>query len=67
VAVIGNKVCDQDDLDFLRGQVGDDLLCWLGRSPHVRSAERGRVLPISALEPGNLAAQVDPDFVPVGH
>jgi CO dehydrogenase maturation factor len=56
VAVIGNKVCDQDDLDFLRDEVGDNLLCWLGRSAHVRQAERGRVLPISELEPDNLAA-----------
>ena len=56
VAVIGNKVCDQDDLDFLRAEVGDNLLCWLGRSGHVRSAERGRVLPITDLEPDNLAA-----------
>jgi CO dehydrogenase maturation factor len=56
IAVIGNKVCDRDDLDFLRDQVGDDLVCWLGRSSHVRSAERGRVLPITELEPENLAA-----------
>ncbi|MFC0548771.1 ATP-binding protein [Kutzneria chonburiensis] len=56
VAVIGNKVCDQDDLDFLRDQVGDDLLCWLGRSDHVRSAERGQVRPVDELEPDNLAA-----------
>ncbi|HTI21439.1 MAG TPA: ATP-binding protein [Kutzneria sp.] len=56
VAVIGNKVCDEDDLDFLRDQVGDDLLCWLGRSAHVRSAERGQVRPVDELEPDNLAA-----------
>ncbi|MFC0430112.1 ATP-binding protein [Kutzneria buriramensis] len=56
IAVIGNKVCDQDDLDFLRDEVGDNLLCWLGRSSHVRAAERGRVLPVSELEPDNLAA-----------
>ena len=56
IAVIGNKVCDRDDLDFLRDEVGDNLLCWLGRSAHVRAAERGRVLPVSELEPDNLAA-----------
>jgi CO dehydrogenase maturation factor len=56
VAVIGNKVCDQDDLDFLRDQVGDDLLCWLGRSAHVRSAERGQARPVDELETDNLAA-----------
>ena len=56
IAVIGNKVCDQDDLDFLREEVGDNLLCWLGRSQHVRKAERGRTLPISELEKVNLDA-----------
>jgi CO dehydrogenase maturation factor len=104
VAVIGNKVCDEDDLAFLREQVGDNLLCWVGRSGHVRAAERGDIRPIAELEPDNhraltairsaldgitrdwtayqrhavefhlrnarawageeLAAQVDPDFVP---
>jgi CO dehydrogenase maturation factor len=56
IAVIGNKVTDADDLDFLREQVGDNLLCWIGRSQHVRAAERGEVRPIDQLEPENLAA-----------
>ena len=56
IAVIGNKVTDQDDLDFLREQVGDNLLCWIGRSQHVRAAERGEIRPIAQLEPDNLAA-----------
>ena len=56
VAVIGNKVCDSDDLDFLREQVGENLLCWMGRSGHVRASERGQVRPIDALEPENLTA-----------
>lgn len=104
IAVVGNKVCDADDLAFLREQVGDNLLCWIGRSGHVRAAERGDIRPIAELEPDNrhaldviqstadsitrdwttyqrhavefhlrnatawagpeLAAQVDPDFVP---
>ncbi|MGY1938723.1 MULTISPECIES: ATP-binding protein [Nocardia] len=53
VAVIGNKVCDEEDLAFLREQVGDDLLCWIGRSAHVRAAERGDIRPITDLEPDN--------------
>ncbi len=53
VAVIGNKVCDEEDLAFLREQVGDDLLCWVGRSAHVRAAERGDIRPITDLEPDN--------------
>jgi CO dehydrogenase maturation factor len=56
VAVIGNKVSDDEDLDFLREQVGTDLLCWIGRSEHVRAAERGRIRPIAELEPANVAA-----------
>ncbi|WP_063043779.1 ATP-binding protein [Nocardia pseudovaccinii] len=107
IAVIGNKVCDDDDLAFLREQVGENLLCWIGRSAHVRAAERGQIRPIAELEPDNLqalatirstvdattrdwvayqrqavefhlrnarawagedlAAQVDPDFVPGPH
>jgi len=56
VAVIGNKVSDSDDVRFLRDQVGIDLLTWVGRSDHVRAAERGDVRPIDALEPENRAA-----------
>ena len=53
--VLGNKVADADDVDFLREQVGDDLLGWLGQSPWVRAAERGAVAPVAALEPANRA------------
>lgn len=53
VVVVGNKIGDGDDLAFLREQVGDDLFGWIGRSAYVRSAERGEVRPIEALEPEN--------------
>lgn len=56
LAVVGNKVCDDDDVRFLRDQVGADLLTWLGRSDHVRAAERGEVRPIGALEAANRGA-----------
>ncbi|MET7425088.1 ATP-binding protein [Dactylosporangium sp. NPDC005555] len=56
VAVVGNKVEDGDDERFLRDEVGDDLLCVLGRSPFVKAAERGRHLPIDHLEPTNAGA-----------
>jgi CO dehydrogenase maturation factor len=56
VVVVGNKISDAADLEFLREQVGDELLCWVGRSEHVRAAERGRPAPIAELEPENLAA-----------
>lgn len=53
--VLGNKVAGPDDVDYLRGQVGDALLGWLVQSPWVRAAERGAVAPIGALEPANRA------------
>ncbi|WAL69848.1 AAA family ATPase [Amycolatopsis cynarae] len=56
LAVVGNKVTDEEDVAFLREQAGEDLLCWLTGSGHVRAAERGRARPIGALEPHNLAA-----------
>ncbi|QWF79090.1 ATP-binding protein [Amycolatopsis sp. CA-230715] len=56
LAVVGNKVTEPDDVDFLRDEVGTDLLCWLESSAHVRAAERGRPRPIDALEPHNLDA-----------
>ncbi|KAA2266566.1 ATP-binding protein [Solihabitans fulvus] len=56
IAVVGNKVSDERDLEFLRDRVGDDLLTWLGRSDHVRAAERGEVRPIGRLEQANRAA-----------
>lgn len=56
IAVVGNKVSDTDDLEFLHEQVGDNLLGWIGRSKHVRAAERGEIKPISELEPENLNA-----------
>ncbi|MFD8518736.1 ATP-binding protein [Streptomyces capillispiralis] len=40
--VVGNKVRDQDDLDFLRAEAGDDLLVAVGHSDWVRSMEKGR-------------------------
>ncbi len=56
VVVVGNKVEDPDDEAFLREHVGSDLLVCLNRSGFVRAAERGRVEPITALEPENRAA-----------
>jgi CO dehydrogenase maturation factor len=55
IAVVGNKVADEDDAAFLRAQVGADLVGWISRSAHVRAAERGEIQPISALEPANAA------------
>jgi CO dehydrogenase maturation factor len=50
VAVVGNKVTGEDDLLFLKEEVGDDLLTHLVQSSWVRAAEQGR-------EQGELEAQ----------
>jgi CO dehydrogenase maturation factor len=53
--VLGNKVSDAEDVEYLRGQVGDALIGWFGQSAWVRAAERGDVAPVGSLEPANLA------------
>lgn len=55
IAVVGNKVSDEDDAAFLHAQIGADLVGWVSRSAHIRAAERGEIRPISALEPANVA------------
>lgn len=56
VVPVANKVQDDDDLAFLREQLGEDLLTWLSRSDHVRAAERGDSRPIDQLEDSNRQA-----------
>ncbi|MGW1212511.1 ATP-binding protein [Streptomyces sp. NPDC002499] len=51
IAVVGNKVTGEDDLLFLKEEVGDDLLTHLVQSPWVRAAEQGRTQ--GELEPSN--------------
>jgi CO dehydrogenase maturation factor len=55
LVVVGNKVTDAEDVEFLQEQVGDALLGWMSASRHVRAAERGTARPITELEPRNLA------------
>jgi CO dehydrogenase maturation factor len=54
--VIGNKVQGEDDLAFLRDEVGDDLLVTVGHSDWVRSMEKGRPPRFEALEEPNREA-----------
>ncbi|MEU6662572.1 ATP-binding protein [Streptomyces sp. NPDC046821] len=54
--VVGNKVQGQDDLDFLRAEVGDDLLVTFGQSDWVRAMEKGRPPRFDLLEEPNSAA-----------
>jgi len=55
MAVVGNKVGDGDDVEFLRQQVGEALIGWISASAYVRAGERGEHRPLTALEPDNLA------------
>ena len=55
IAVIGNKIDDEEDVEFLREHVGDALLGWCSRSHYVKAAERGRLGPVESLEAENLA------------
>ncbi|MDN0198106.1 ATP-binding protein [Streptomyces sp. S.PNR 29] len=54
--VVGNKVHGQDDLDFLRAEVGDDLLVTVGHSDWVRAMEKGRPPRFDLLEDANRRA-----------
>ncbi|MYR76830.1 MULTISPECIES: ATP-binding protein [unclassified Streptomyces] len=54
--VVGNKVQGQDDLDFLRAEVGDDLLVGIGQSDWVRTMEKGRPAAFELLEADNRMA-----------
>lgn len=56
LVAVGNKVTDEDDVEFLRGQVGDRLVATLSHSGHVRATERGDTRPIDDLEPANREA-----------
>lgn len=54
--VVGNKVQGEDDLEFLRAEVGDDLLVAVGHSDWVRSMEKGRPARFELLEADNRMA-----------
>ncbi|MBH5335772.1 ATP-binding protein [Streptomyces pactum] len=54
--VVGNKVQGPDDLEFLRAEVGDDLLVTVGHSDWVRAMEKGRARPFRELEEHNRQA-----------
>ncbi|MEU9982586.1 ATP-binding protein [Streptomyces sp. NPDC050856] len=51
--VVGNKVQGPDDVDFLRAEVGDDLLVTVGHSDWVRAMEKGRPAAFELLEAEN--------------
>ncbi|GGT70165.1 MULTISPECIES: ATP-binding protein [Streptomyces] len=51
--VVGNKVQGPEDVDFLRAEVGDDLLVTVGHSDWVRAMEKGRPPRFELLEADN--------------
>ncbi|KIZ19670.1 ATP-binding protein [Streptomyces natalensis] len=54
--VVGNKVQSPDDLEYLRSEVGEDLLVAVGHSDWVRAVEKGRQAPFAQLEGVNRTA-----------
>jgi CO dehydrogenase maturation factor len=48
--VVGNKVRGKEDLEFLRAELGDDLLVTVGHSDWVRAMEKGRPSRFELLE-----------------
>ncbi|MEU3723485.1 ATP-binding protein [Streptomyces sp. NPDC031705] len=54
--VVGNKVQGPEDIEFLRDEVGDDLLVTFGHSDWVRAMERGRPAGFELLEASNRLA-----------
>ncbi|WP_431984264.1 ATP-binding protein [Streptomyces qinglanensis] len=54
--VVGNKVQSADDVDFLRQEVGEDLLVAFGHSDWVRAMEKGRPRPFAELEDDNASS-----------
>jgi CO dehydrogenase maturation factor len=56
VRVVGNKVQGEDDVAFLREEVGDDLLVTVGHSDWVRAMEKGRPAAFALLEENNREA-----------
>jgi CO dehydrogenase maturation factor len=51
--VVGNKVQGPEDVDYLRDEVGDDLLVTIGHSNWVRAMEKGRPARFEHLEAEN--------------
>jgi len=65
VRVVGNKVVDDEDVAFLRAEVGENLLGWMGDSRYVRALDRGQHPEFETFEPagrellGRMLAEVD--------
>jgi CO dehydrogenase maturation factor len=56
IKVIGNKIENQKDIDFIKQYVGGDLVAVIKKSPFVKKIDRGQVTAISNLEAVNKKA-----------
>ncbi len=54
IAVIGNKIQDEDDKEFLEEHCGEDLLGFMSASKWIKKTERGSTPPFTDLEEGNI-------------
>ncbi|CAM3785085.1 hypothetical protein GCM10009799_49630 [Nocardiopsis rhodophaea] len=54
IKVVGNKVRDAEDVEFLREHVGDALAACFGQSRFVRAMEKGQHPPLERLEEDNV-------------
>ena len=65
VRVVGNKVVDGEDEAFLRAEVGENLIGWMGDSRYVRALDRGQHPEFGSFEPagrellGRMLGEVD--------
>lgn len=53
IKVIGNKVENQQDFDFIKQKVGNDLIGAISHSQYVKKMEKGQFLPFSNIESEN--------------
>ncbi len=54
--VVGNKIESEDDLNFIKEKVGDDLLAVISKSDYVKKMEKGEFLDFIYIEPENIQA-----------
>lgn len=65
VRVLGNKVVDAEDEAFLRAEIGEALVGWMGDSRYIRALDRGQRPSFESFEPagrallGRMLAEID--------
>ncbi len=56
IKVIGNKIEDLKDVDFLKKHTHEDLVAVITQSQFIKRIDRGEILPITDLEESNVTA-----------